>query len=384
MGLAGIRDMSVIETPPKDRLAIQTAITRFSKEAIAAAIRQELSRDGQVFFVHNRVESIYSVANLLTRLCPEARVIVAHGQMRESELERAMLAYVEGRADILVSTTIIENGLDIPRANTIIINRADRYGLAQLYQLRGRVGRSDRRAQALLLVPPETSLSDTARKRLAAIRDFSELGSGFRIAALDLELRGAGNLLGGQQSGHIEAVGLDLYLKLLEQTILELKGEAWREGPRVTLNLGVELRIPDGYVPEAEQRMSLYKRLSSSATSEQLSALAEELRDRFGPAPHAVLELLRFVSCRIRAALAGIARVDRGAGGLLVSFGAAPDRQQLRQLTQRWPGAATTQRGALQLPLAARQSPLDALDQALTILGAAVPEAREDPVRFGL
>ena len=197
MGLSGLRDMSVIETPPKDRLAIQTSIVKFSTDVIAAAIRQELSRDGQVFFVHNRVESIYSLAQLVQRLVPEARVAVAHGQMPEAQLEKVMLAFVEGRADVLVATTIVENGLDIPRANTMLINRADRYGLAQLYQLRGRVGRADRRASAFLLVPPGTVLSEIARKRLAAIREFSDLGAGFRIAALDLELRGAGNLLGG-------------------------------------------------------------------------------------------------------------------------------------------------------------------------------------------
>ncbi len=244
MGLSGIRDMSVIETPPKDRLAIQTSIVKFSTDVIAAAIRQELAREGQVFFVHNRVESIYSVANLVQRLVPEARVAVAHGQMPEARLERVMLGFVEGRADVLIATTIVENGLDIPRANTMLINRADRYGLAQLYQLRGRVGRADRRAYAYLLVPPGTVLSEIARKRLAAIREFSDLGAGFRIAALDLELRGAGNLLGGQQSGHIQAVGLDLYVKLLEQTVLELKGESPRETPRAVLHLGLEMRIP--------------------------------------------------------------------------------------------------------------------------------------------
>src|SRR6266498_3442290 len=207
MGLAGIRDMSVIETPPKDRLAIQTMVVKFSTDVITSAIRQELARDGQVYFVHNRVESIYAVASMVQRLVPEARVAVAHGQMPEAALEKVMLAFVEGRADVLVATTIIENGLDIPRANTMVINRADRYGLAQLYQLRGRVGRSDRRAFAYLLVPPDTVLSEVARKRLGAIREFSDLGAGFRIAALDLELRGAGNLLGGEQSGHIQAVG---------------------------------------------------------------------------------------------------------------------------------------------------------------------------------
>ncbi len=241
--------MSVIETPPRDRLAIQTSIVKFSTDVIAAAIRQELGREGQVFIVHNRVESIYSLASLVQRLVPEARVAVAHGQMPEAELERVMLAFVEGRADVLVATTIVENGLDIPRANTLVVNRADRYGLAQLYQLRGRVGRSDRRAFAYLLVPPDTVLSEIARKRLAAIREFSDLGAGFRIAALDLELRGAGNLLGGQQSGHIQAVGLDLYVKLLEQAILELRGEPSREAPRAALHLRVEMRIPPSLRP---------------------------------------------------------------------------------------------------------------------------------------
>ena len=247
---------------PKDRLAIQTSIVKFQTEVIAAAIRQELLREGQVYFVHNRVESIYSLAHMVQRLVPEARVVVGHGQMPEAELEKAMLAFVEGRADVLVATTIIENGLDIPRANTLIVNRADRYGLAQLYQLRGRVGRSDRRAYAYLLVPPDTVLSEIARKRLAAIQEFSELGAGFRIAALDLELRGAGNLLGGEQSGHIQAVGLDLYVKLLEQSILELKGQDAREAPRAVLNLKLDLRLPPDYVPEVHQRLSLYKRVS--------------------------------------------------------------------------------------------------------------------------
>ena len=220
------------------------------------------------------MESIYSLAALVQRLVPEARVAVAHGQMPEAELEKAMLAFVEGRADVLVATTIIENGLDIPRANTLIVNRADRYGLAQLYQLRGRVGRSDRRAYAYLLVPPDTVLSEIAQKRLAAIREFSDLGAGFRIAALDLEIRGAGNLLGGEQSGHIQAVGLDLYVKLLEQTILELKGQALARASRAVLNLHLDLRIPGDYVPEVHQRMSLYKRVSQAGDAAELESLA--------------------------------------------------------------------------------------------------------------
>ena len=305
MGLAGIRDMSVIETPPRDRLAIQTSIVKFSTDTIAAAIRQELAREGQVFFVHNRVESIYSLAALVQRLVPEARVVVGHGQMPEAELEHVMLAFVEGRADVLVATTIVENGLDIPRANTLIVNRADRYGLAQLYQLRGRVGRSDRRAFAYLLVPPDTVLSEIARKRLAAIREFSDLGAGFRIAALDLELRGAGNLLGGQQSGHIQAVGLDLYVKLLEQAILELRGEPPRELPRAALHL--RRRAPDparlraGDAPAAV----VYKRVSQARSDGRARvAAARSCATATAPPPPEVLGLAR---------LRGAARAGRGA-----------------------------------------------------------------------
>ena len=315
MGLAGIRDMSVIETPPKDRLAIQTSIVKFSTDVITAAIRQELARDGQVYFVHNRVESIYSLANMVKRLVPEAGVAVAHGQMPEAELEKVMLAFVEGRANVLVATTIIENGLDIPRANTMLVNRADRYGLAQLYQLRGRVGRSDRRAHAHLLVPPDKVLSEIARKRLAAIREFSELGAGFRIAALDLELRGAGNLLGGEQSGHIQAVGLDLYVKLLEQTIVELRGGAPVETLRASLNIRTGLRIPPDYVPDTHQRMSLYKRLSQVRDPKAVSGLREEMRDRYGPLPREVEELVEYAALRQRAEALGVQQVDLPGGG---------------------------------------------------------------------
>jgi transcription-repair coupling factor (superfamily II helicase) len=369
MGLSGIRDMSVIETPPKDRLAIQTSIVKFSTDVISAAIRQELARDGQVFFVHNRVESIYSVAELVGRLVPEAKVAVAHGQMPEAQLERVMLAFVEGRADVLVATTIVENGLDIPRANTMLVNRADRYGLAQLYQLRGRVGRADRRAYAYLLVPPATVLSEIARKRLAAIREFSDLGAGFRIAALDLELRGAGNLLGGQQSGHIQAVGLDLYVKLLEQTILELKGEAPRETPRAALHLGLEMRIPAPYVPEIHQRLSLYKRVSQSRHEDELAALRDELRDRYGPYPAEVEGLLRYAALRLEAEAVGVTHVDLSAGALRLRFDAGTplDPEALVRLAAGHPGAALRPEG-LAWPLGAGQGALDGLGTLLESL----------------
>jgi len=374
MGLSGIRDMSVIETPPKDRLAIQTAIVKFSTEVIATAIRQELAREGQVYLVHNRVESIYSLAQLVQRLVPEARIAVAHGQMPEAELEKAMLAFVEGRADVLVASTIIENGLDIPRANTLIVNRADRFGLAQLYQLRGRVGRSDRRAYAYLLVPPDKVLSEIAKKRLAAMREFSELGAGFRIAALDLELRGAGNLLGGQQSGHIEAVGLDLYIKLLEQTILELKGEAPAETPQATLNLRLDLRIPEGYVPEVHQRMSLYKRLSRVRDPAEIAQLREEIRDRYGAVPSEVDGLLTHASLRLRASLLGVEQVDWAASAFQLRWrGTAPlPPERLVQLVREIPGSSLTPGGVLRVPVPAGVRPAEALRVLFTRLEPAV------------
>ncbi len=230
MSLSGLRDMSVIETPPRDRLAIQTVVVKFRTSVIENAINFELDRGGQVYVVHNRVESIYSLADLVRRLCPRARVGVGHAQMSEKELETVMTRFMHHEFDVLVATTIIENGLDIPLANTLIVNRADRFGLSQLYQLRGRVGRSNRRAYAYLLIPSDESLTPIARRRLAAIREFSDLGAGFRIAALDLELRGAGNLLGGQQHGHIEAIGFDLYCQLLERTVEELKNGSGASG----------------------------------------------------------------------------------------------------------------------------------------------------------
>jgi transcription-repair coupling factor (superfamily II helicase) len=311
MSLVGIRDMSIIETPPKDRLSIQTNVVKFDQQVIARAVRNELARGGQVYFVHNRVESIYSIGNLLARLVPEARIVVAHGQMTEEALERAMVDFVAHRFDVLLATTIIENGLDIPNVNTIVVNRADRYGLAQLYQLRGRVGRSDRPAYAYLLIPPEDSLSPVARKRLAAIKEFSDLGSGFRVAALDLEIRGAGNLLGGEQSGHIEAVGFEMYTKLLEQTIQQLRGEEVEEEIRASVNLGVDFRIDDEYVPDMNQRLMLYRRVAASRSHDELERVLEEVRDRYGPLPESVLNLAEYGRIRIMADRIGLESIDR-------------------------------------------------------------------------
>jgi transcription-repair coupling factor (superfamily II helicase) len=354
MSLVGIRDMSVIETPPRDRLAIQTQVVKFDATVVSRAIRTELERSGQVYLVHNRVESIYSMSNLITRLVPEARVAVGHGQMSEAELEKVMVDFVAHKFDVLVSTTIVENGLDIPNANTIIINRADRYGLAQLYQLRGRVGRSDRRAYAYLLIPAEQTLSPIARRRLAAIREFSDLGSGFRIAALDLEIRGAGNLLGGQQSGHIEAVGFDMYMKLLEETIRELKGEDLEDERRAAVNLRIDLRIEDSYIPDMNQRLSAYRRMASARSFDELTALLDELRDRYGPPPLSVANLAALARIRLLADRVGIETLDREGSVVVLRFrqDAKVDPIKLLRMVERQEDLALLPPAVLKLDLA--------------------------------
>jgi transcription-repair coupling factor (superfamily II helicase) len=320
MSLVGIRDMSIIETPPKDRLSIQTNVVKFDQQVIGRAIRHELARGGQIYFVHNRVESIFSIGSLVQRLVPEARVVIGHGQMEEEMLERAMLDFVARRFDVLLATTIVENGLDIPNANTIIINRADRYGLSQLYQLRGRVGRSDRLAYAYLLVPPDDTLSPIAKKRLAAIKEFSDLGSGFRVAALDLEIRGAGNLLGGEQSGHIEALGFEMYMKLLEQTVREIKGEELEDDLRSTVNLRVDLRIDAAYVPDMNQRLMLYRKVAAARHDDEIDRVLEEAGDRYGPIPPSVLNLAEYGRIRIMADRLGVETIDREGRTVVLKF----------------------------------------------------------------
>ncbi|MFZ0414184.1 MAG: transcription-repair coupling factor, partial [Candidatus Acidiferrales bacterium] len=311
MSLVGLRDMSVIETPPKDRLAIQTVVAPFDRNLIRRAISEEMEREGQVFFVHNRVESIASVAMMVQELVPKARVVVGHGQMSEQELSKVMMKFMQHEADVLVATTIIENGLDIPRANTIVINRADRLGLSELYQLRGRVGRSNQRAYAYLLVPPEGSLSGLARQRLAALKEFSDLGAGFRIAALDLELRGAGNMLGSEQHGHIEAVGFDMYCQMLERAVAERKGEVVQPERRATLNLGLDIRISSEYIENESSRLRVYKRIAGVASEESRDEVLEELRDRFGPPPRAVENLLEYALLKALAEKLLVASIDK-------------------------------------------------------------------------
>jgi transcription-repair coupling factor (superfamily II helicase) len=353
MSLVGIRDMSIIETPPKDRLSIQTNVVKFDAQVIERAVRNELARSGQIYFVHNRVESIFSIGDLLRRLVPEARIVIAHGQMNEHELERAMLGFVEKQYDILLATTIVENGLDIPNANTIVINRADRYGLSQLYQLRGRVGRSDRAAYAYLLIPPQESLSPVARKRLAAIREFSDLGSGFRVAALDLEIRGAGNLLGGEQSGHIEAVGFEMYMKLLEETVRELKGEEIEDDTRATVNLRIDLKIDEGYVPEINQRLMVYRKVAAARTEPELESTLAEIRDRYGPPPDSVLNLAEYGRMRILADRLGIESIDREGRLVVIKFrqNAKIDPMRLVKVVHERPGTRLVPPSSLKLDL---------------------------------
>jgi len=323
MSLAGLRDMSVIETPPRDRLAIQTQVVQFSEAVIRSAIELELQRGGQVFFVHNRVETIFTISELIARLVPEARIGVAHGQMDERALEDVLMKFIRHELDVLVATTIIENGIDIPLANTMIINRADHYGLSQLYQLRGRVGRSNRRAYAYLLIPSAESLTEIARRRLAAIREFSDLGAGFRIAALDLELRGAGNLLGGQQSGHIDAIGFDLYTQMLERTVRELKGESIEDEVSTAINLGVDIRIPEDYIYDMSQRLRTYKRVSSAESEAELADVHAEIADRYGPIAETVENLFEYSRLRREASRLGILAIDREGDRLAVKFSEA-------------------------------------------------------------
>jgi transcription-repair coupling factor (superfamily II helicase) len=296
MAVSGLRDMSLIATPPMDRRAIRTITSRFDERVVQEAIERELSRGGQVFYVYNRVEGIYERAARLQELIPGAKVAVGHGQMSEASLEQTMLDFVAGKYDILVSTAIIESGLDIPRANTIIIDRADMFGLAQLYQLRGRVGRSTERAYCYLLVPPPSQLSDEAKSRLEALERHTELGSGFHIATLDMELRGAGDLLGAEQSGFVASVGFDLFCRMLEEATHELRGEPVVHAVDPDLSFDVDALLPEDYVPEIGVRLSLYKRLAGAADEAEVAELASEMEDRFGPPPveaKKLVELMR-------------------------------------------------------------------------------------------
>jgi transcription-repair coupling factor (superfamily II helicase) len=353
MSLLGLRDMSVIETPPKDRLAIHTVVAPYNLELIRSAIELELARGGQVYFLHNRVDSIWHRAAEIQQLAPNAKICVGHGQMGESELEKTMLQFMRHEHDILVCTTIIENGLDIPLANTMLVENAEKYGLSELYQLRGRVGRSNRRAYAYLLVPPDTELTEIARKRLAALKEFSDLGAGFKIAALDLELRGAGNLLGGEQHGHINSVGFDTYVRLLDETVRELKGEEIIPEIHSSLNLGLDIRIPADYISDENQRLRAYRQIANAATPEDRDKAEKQLEDRYGKVPEAVRNLLQYSALKTLAEQIGIEAIDRRAVLLSIKFHKETrvDPARLMDIVSHTPGAQFTPAGVLILPL---------------------------------
>ncbi len=344
MSLSGVRDMSVIETPPLDRLPVETFVRRFSKAVIKEALERELERGGQVFFVHNRIQSLPSVARFVQELVPDARVIAAHGQMKERELEATMVKFVTGQADVLVSTAIVESGLDIPASNTIVVNRADRFGLAQLYQLRGRVGRERQQAYAYLLVPADGRVDEQAQRRLRALQELTELGSGFKLALRDLEIRGAGNLLGAEQHGHIAAVGYDLYSKLLAEAVRELRGEPTAAAVEPVISVAAEGFLPDDYVSEVNQRLALYKRLAGAATDAEVAELRAELLDRFGPLPEHAERLLDVVRLRVAARALGVEKLEAGDGVALVTFSPATPLPPARLVR-----AIQTSRGRLRM-----------------------------------
>ncbi len=330
MSITGIRDLSLIETPPPDRLPIKTIIARFDKPVVREAILRELNRGGQVFFVHNRIESIYSIADMLRGIVPEAHIGVAHGRMREDTLEKVMAEFITGKLDLLISTSIIESGLDIPSANTIIINRADRFGLADLYQLRGRVGRSRARAYAYLLVPGEEVLTEVAQKRLRVLSELTELGAGFRLALHDLEIRGAGNILGAEQSGHIADIGFELYTRLLESAVRELKGEAVEEQVEPVMGLKVSAYIPDTYVPDTAHRLGVYKRLAVATSEDELRDLQDELADRYGPLPEPARLLMEVMDLKVLARTLKVAGLELMPAEVKITFTSkvdiAPDK----------------------------------------------------------
>ncbi len=324
MSIMGARDMSLIVTPPRDRLPVRTEIASFDDDLIVEAVMREIDRGGQVYFVHNRVQTIEAMASYLRQLLPEIIIDVGHGQMPERQLETVMLRFLEGKVDVLVCSMIIESGLDIPNVNTIIINRADRFGLAQLYQLRGRVGRSNHRAYAYLLIPQDKSLSAVARKRLGAIQEFTDLSSGYKLAMRDLEIRGAGNILGAEQHGHMMAVGFNLYARLLREAVRRQKGEAVVEELETTINIKVDAYIPDGYMPDNDMKIDVYKRIRDAGSEESVEALRNELDDRFGRPPEEVGSLLDVQALRVVCRDAGIQEVRREGSLIIARF--ASDR----------------------------------------------------------
>jgi transcription-repair coupling factor (superfamily II helicase) len=339
MSLAGLRDISVIETPPEGRRPVRTYIGEYDEELVRQALERERARGGQAFFLHNRVESIDETAERLRALCPGVRFAVAHGQMDEHELEARMLSFVRGEADVLVSTSIIESGIDIPQANTLVVEDANNFGLSQLYQIRGRVGRSRERAYAYLLYPSAAALTPEAAQRLAALSDYTELGAGFKIAMRDLEIRGAGNLLGDEQSGHVAALGFELYMQMLDEAVRAAEGQGTEDLPEpVRLDVSVDAYVPADYIPYEQAKIDVHRRIAGAVEVAELGFLAEELEDRFGPVPEPLSNLIDLQRARIKLGQAG-ARAVTFRGDRLSVTPIELDSVRYKKLREEIPGA---------------------------------------------
>jgi len=320
MAISGIRGMSTIETPPEDRMAVKSSVARFNPVIIKEALQHEIDRNGQAFFLHNRIKDIYQMGDFISDLVPDSKVGIAHGQMREKELEQVMHAFFHKEINVLVSTSIIGAGLDIPSANTIIINRADRFGLADLYQLQGRVGRSDVKAYAYFIIPGDDVITEDARKKLQAIQEMGYLGAGFRLALKDLEIRGAGNLLGAEQSGHIAAVGFDMYMEMLETAVAELKGEKTELSIEPSVEMNVTARIPDDYIENPEIKLSIYRKISSLKDIKVLQEMLAELTDRFGQPPEETKRLIDIMKLKLMAKKLFISKIHNMSGTVKIIF----------------------------------------------------------------
>ncbi len=377
LSLMGVRDLSVIETPPEDRQAIRTYIVPYDEATIVHAVEHELERGGQVFFVHNRVRTIDQITARLREILPKARIGMAHGQMKQGGLENTMMEFLRKEIDVLVCTTIIESGLDIPSVNTIILHQADRFGLAQVYQLRGRVGRSSETAYAYLLLSDTSAMTREAVKRLKALMDFSQLGAGLQLALHDLKIRGGGNILGFSQSGHIAAVGYELYIRLIEEAVSELKGEEWREEINPEIHVNLSAYLPDTYVSDPDVRLNLYRRMSSLKENEELESLRGEIADRFGPPPKEVLNLLHIMSVRLLMKLLRATRMEVTREALVLTF--APDTDadagSIVKMVESDPGRYSLSSGNRLRVRPASPDPLNSLDEALALLRLLAPKA---------
>jgi transcription-repair coupling factor (superfamily II helicase) len=340
MSLAGIRDISVIETPPEGRRPIKTYVGEYDEDLVKQALEREKKRGGQAFFLHNRVEDIDETAERLRALCPGMRFEVAHGQMAEKQLEERMLSFLRGEADVLVSTSIIESGIDIPQSNTLIVDRADHFGLSQLYQIRGRVGRSRERAYAYLLYPSAGALTQEAADRLSALSDYTELGAGFKIAMRDLELRGAGNLLGDEQSGHVAALGFELYMQMLDEAVRAMSEDGDREDQPepVRLDVNVDAYVPADYVPYEQAKVDIHRRIAAGRDVGELEELRAELADRFGDLPEPLENLITLQQARLKLGQAGAQAVSFRNGRLAVTP-IELDAAHAKQLREQLPGA---------------------------------------------